>query len=270
MIVATVVVGALLGGAVVVSRLLLNDTARMVDADEAVERFRTQTTVAPTVTPTSAPAAATTTAAVALATTPEAGVYRYATTGIETIDSLGGTEHAYPAETTLTVTPDGCGVLLRWDLLKERYEEFRLCVTAEGIELQPTSAAYHEFFGVGQRQEIGCDREVLVVPTDRTPREVVPLACTIDDQLWLPEWEVVGREVLTVAGRSLDTTHVRMRIADEDQYWERTVVEWWLYDNGLPVRMTTAKESKSPSDLVGDVIYTEQYTADLVSLEPLR
>ena len=61
-----------------------------------------------------------------------------------------------------------------------------------------------------------------------------------------------------------------LRIADEDQYWERTVVEWWLDEHGLPVRMTTTKESKSPSDLVGDVIYTEQYTADLVSLDPLR
>ena len=266
MIVATVVVGALVGGAVVVSRILLNDTARMVDADEAVERFRAQTTVAPT----TAPAASSTTAAVELATTPAPGVYRYATTGIETIDSLGGTEHAYPAETTLTVTPDGCGVLLRWDLLKERYEEFRLCVTAEGIELQPTAAAYHEFFGVGQRQEIVCDREVLVVPADGAPRDVVPLACTIDEQLWLPEWEVVGPEVLTVDGSAIDTTHVRMRIADEDQYWERTVVDWWLDEHGLPVRMTTTKESKSPSDLVGDVIYTEQYTAELVSLDPLR
>ena len=267
MIVATVILGALIGGAVVVSRVLLNDTARMVDADEAVERFRAQTTVAPTTAPA---AASTTTAAVALATTPAPGVYRYATVGIETIDSLGGTEHAYPAETTLTVTPDGCGVLLRWDLLKERYEEFRLCATLEGIELQPTSAAYHEFFGVGQRQEIVCDREVLVVPSDGATREVVPLVCTIDQQLWLPEWEVVGSELLTVAGSPVDTTHVRMHIADEDQYWERTVVEWWLDEHGLPVRMTTTKESKSPSDLVGDVIYTEQYTADLVSLDPLR
>lgn len=266
MIVATIILGALAGGAVVVTRLWFNDTARTVDADEAVERFREQTTV-----PTPAPrVAATTTTPIALATTPSPGVYRYATTGRETIDSLGGAEHQYPAETTVTVTPDGCGVLVRWDLLKERYEEFRLCVTEEGIELQPTSAAYHEFFGVGQRQEIVCDRDVLVVPADGAPRDVVPLACRIDDQLWLPEWQVIERATLTVEGRSIDTMHVQMRIADEDQYWERTVVDWWLDEHGLPVRMTTTKESKSPSDLVGDVIYTETYTADLVSLEPLR
>jgi hypothetical protein len=268
-IVATIVLGALAGGAVVVTRLWFNDTARMVDADEAVERFREQTTAPPTV-----PASAARTTApiepIELATTPEPGVYRYVTTGRETIDSLGGTEHQYPAETTLTVTPDGCGVLMRWDLLKERYEEFRLCVTEEGIELQPTGAAYHEFFGVGQRQDIVCDREVLLVPADGEPREVVPLACRLQDQLWLPEWEVLECTALTVEGQSVDVTHVRMRIADEDQYWERTVVEWWLDDHGLPVRMTTTKESKSPSDLVGDVVYTETYTADLVTLEPLR
>jgi len=265
-IIVTVVVGALVGGAVVVSRIWLNDTARMVDADEAVERFRAQTTVAPA----TVASAVSTTAPVALATTPAPGVYRYATTGVETIDSLGGTEHAYPAETTLTVTSDGCGALLRWDRLKERYEEFRICATTEGIELQPTGAAYHEFYGVGQRQEIVCDREVLVVPADGAPRDVVPLACTIDEQLWLPEWQVLERTSLVVAGAEVATTHVRMRITDEDQYWERTVVEWWLDEHGLPVRMTTTKESKSPSDLVGDVVYTEVYTADLVSLDPLR
>ncbi|MEN9645370.1 MAG: hypothetical protein RL238_2039 [Actinomycetota bacterium] len=261
----TAVVGVLVCGAVVVSRIWLNDTARTVDADEAVERFREQTTVPPTV----APSVAVTTP-VPLATTPTPGVYRYVTTGKETIDSLGGTEHAYPAETTLTVTPDGCGVLLRWDLLKERSEEFRLCVTEEGIELQPTGASYHEFYGVGQRQELRCDREVLLVPSDGAARDVVPLACRIDDQLWLPEWEVLDRATVTVEGTPVPTVHVRMRIADDDEYWEHTVVEWWLDEHGLPVRMTTTKESKSPSDLVGDVRYTEVYTADLVSLEPLR
>lgn len=265
----TIVVGALVGGAVVVSRIWLNDTARMVDADEAVERFRAQSTVSADVPATDATAALGT-AAVEVATTPSPGVYRYVTTGRETIDSLGGAEHPYPAETTLTVVPDGCGVLVRWDLLKERYEEFRLCATDEGIELQPAGASYHEFFGVGQRQELQCDREVLLVPNDGAPREVVPLACRLDDTVWLPEWEVLERTALTVAGASVPTVHVRMRIADEDEYWERTVVDWWLDEHGLPVRMTTAKESKSPSDLVGDVIYTEVYTADLTSLEPLR
>lgn len=265
MIIGATVVGVLVGGAVVVSRLWLNDTARMVDADEAVERFREQSTVPSTAVP-----AVSSTTPVAIATPPEPGVYRYATTGEESIDSLGGTSHAYPAETTLTVTTDGCGVLVRWDLLKERYEEFRLCGTEEGIELQPTGAAYHEFFGVGQRQEIACDRDVLLVPNDGAPRDVVPLACRIDDQLWLPEWEVLERTSLTVDGEVVDVTHVRMTIADDDEYWEHTVVEWWLDEHGLPVRMSTTKESKSPSDLVGDVVYTEVYTADLVSLDPLR
>lgn len=265
MIIGATVVGVLVGGTVVVSRLWLNDTARIVGADEAVERFREQTTV-----PSTAAPAASSTAPVAMAAPPAPGVYRYATTGQESIDSLGGTSHDYPAETTLTVTSDGCGVLVRWDLLKERYEEFRLCGTEEGIELQPVGAAYHEFFGVGQRQEIVCDRDVLLVPDDGAPRDVVPLACRIDDQLWLPEWEVLEHTTLPVAGATVDVTHVRMTIADDDEYWEHTVVEWWLDPHGLPVRMTTTKESKSPSDLVGDVTYVEVYTADLLSLEPLR
>ena len=64
------------------------------------------------------------------------GVYRYRTTGEESVDVLGGATHHYPDETTITVTPDGV-VSPRWDALKERRDEWRLCDRPDGIELQP-------------------------------------------------------------------------------------------------------------------------------------
>lgn len=267
--VALIVVVVLVAGAVLARRIFLNDQARPVDPQEALDRFRASTTDAP-LQPSSSAGSTTTMPSRPLATTPLPGVYVYATEGRETIDSLGGTAHDYPAQTTVTVTPSGCGVQLRWDLLKERYEEFTLCATPEGIELQPEGANYHEFFGVGQREPLRCNRQVLVVPADGEPREIVPLACTLADDVWLPEWEVLGPTVVEVDGVDVDATYVRMRIEDDDEYWEHTVVEWWLDDHGLPLRMTATKSSKSPTDLVGDVVYTETFDARLESLTPLQ
>jgi hypothetical protein len=263
-IVATVVLGALVATALVVRHLWLTDTARTVDADEAVERFRdlSSTTVSQ--------AEAPTTTDVPLFATPEPGVYRYATDGVEGIDVLGGTEHRYPSETTITITPDGCGVRLRWDLLKERYEEWRLCATPHGIEQQRTGAFYHEFFQHGSREEMTCDRGVLVVPADRMPGDVVPLACMLNDRPWLPEWQVLERDVRTVEGVDVQVTHVRMTVTDDDAYWEHVVADWWIDDRGLPIEMTATKQSKSNSGLVGDVVYHETYTVTLASLTPLR
>lgn len=263
-IVATVVLGALVVTGFVVRRMWLTDTARTVDADEAVERFRDHSST--TVSQAEAP----TTTQPPLFATPEPGVYRYTTDGVEGIDVLGGAEHRYPAETTITVTPDGCGVLLRWDLLKERYEEWRLCATAHGIAQQRTGAFYHEFFQHGSREEMRCDRGVLVVPADRMPGDVVPLVCLLNDRPWLPEWQVLERGVRTVEGVDVQVTHVRMTVTDDDEYWEHVVADWWLDDRGLPIEMTATKESKSNSGLVGDVVYHETYTVTLASLTPLR
>ncbi len=38
----------------------------------------------------------------------------------EEVDALVGSRHAYPSESTITVRPGGCGVLMRWDVLEER------------------------------------------------------------------------------------------------------------------------------------------------------
>jgi hypothetical protein len=261
-IVATVVLGAVVVTGLVVRRLWITDTARVVDADEAVERFRdlTSTTISD----------ATSTTELRQFVTPDPGVYRYTTDGVEGIDVLGGTEHRYPTETTITVTADGCGVLLRWDLLKERSEEWRLCATPHGIEQQRTGAFYHEFFQHGSREEMRCDRGVRVVPADHAPADVTPLACALNDRPWLPEWQVLERGVRTVDGVEVPVTHVHMTVTDDDEYWEHVVADWWLDDRGLPIEMTANKESKSNSGLVGDVVYHEAYTVTLASLTPLR
>jgi hypothetical protein len=266
-LIATCIVGALVGTAVVVRQLWLNDTARVVDADQAVERFRSQSTVTVEASTTAVPLASPDTPA---ASVPETGVYRYTTDGAEQIDVLGGAAHPYPAETTVTVSADGCGVMLRWDLLVERREEWRLCAAADGIVMQTTGAFYHEFFAHGSLETLVCNQSVLLVPLDGAPREPVGQRCTLNDREWRPVWEVIGRDTRTVEGHELQVTHVRMSVQDDDEYWEHVVADYWLDEHGLPVSMTAVKESKSSSGLVGDVVYQEHYVVDLASIAPLR
>jgi hypothetical protein len=198
------------------------------------------------------------------------GVYQYATSGSEHIDVLGGATHHYPRVTTITVTQSGCGVALRWDVLKERREEWHLCGTPQGVELGARGVQLHMFFGRGDVEPFVCDRVVVLAPVDRTPSPAVQLDCKLMGAVWRPAWEVVGPEQRSVGTTTIPVMHVRETVDNNSNYYEHTVVDWWLDDHGLPIEMSCTKSSKSNSGLVGDVVYTEHYRATLQSLTPMR
>ncbi len=286
MIGAAIVIPAAIAVGVFVPR----DHSSQVEIDDVVERFRASTvpaTLAPTTVATSDPVATTAAAttqptsvsSVEPSTTTvvpaapvavvEPGVYLYETTGFESIDALSGVTHDYPATTTITATHEGCGVLLRWDALEERREEWRLCATPNGIELQPESLQYHEFFEQETPEVVLCDRSIMVVPSSDELVEPMPLTCTIEDRPWLPTWEVLETDSREVAGQPIEVRHVRMTIANDAHLFEHYVADWMLAASGLPVELTVTKQSKSES-IVGDVVYDEQVHLLLTSLEPLR
>jgi hypothetical protein len=283
--------------AVIVLRVALRDHVTVLSVDEAVDRYRAQsgsttvalvaptsppvaTTAAPTTSsapPTSAPAAT----IAAISTTPPTsrpetlvlaitpGVYTYRTVGAESIDVLGGARHEYPPETTITVVRAGCGVHLRWDALDQRRDEWSLCATPSGVELQPDGHQYHEFFGQADGEDIACDRGVVIVPVESTPMPPQMQNCTLGGDVWLPTWEVLEASHRLVDDRAVEVRHVRMTIADDDEYWEHTIVDFYLDRQGLPVEVSADKRSRSPSP-IGGVVYGETYTLELASLAPLQ
>ena len=272
--------------AIAAAVLIPRDDTHQVDLDEVVGRFRASTVPSTSDTVPATGAATTTTAAerdddtstlapttaVAQPAAPalvEPGVYVYRTVGFEHIDALSGVTHDYPAETQITVTADGCGVLLRWDALEERREEWRLCSTPAGIELQPRALQYHEFFGQQTPEDVVCDVPVLLVPVSAMPSEPVAQTCTLDTDPWLPTWEVLEAGALTIDGVTLDVRHVRMEIDDHDHFFEQYVADWQLAPSGLPVELVIEKHSRSPS-AVGDVVYDEEIHLELISVDPLR
>jgi hypothetical protein len=274
--------------AIFVRSVLLRDRARAVPVDEALAIFRAETTTTTTTTTTATSTPTTTTAAIPATTAEttsspettvevpptapslvEPGIYRYTTTGSEDVDALGGATHDYPAETTLTVVASGCGVHLRWDALRERRDEWALCATGDGIELQPDGVQYHEFFGQPDEEAVACASPVLVVPVTATPPPAVHQSCTLANDPWSPSWEVLERATRSIDGTDIGVQHVRMTIDDDDEYWEHTVVDWYLADSGLPVEVRSTKESRSPSP-IGGVIYHEHYDLELISIVPLQ
>jgi hypothetical protein len=256
-----VVIGLLVivSAAVLVRRTLLHDRARRVSAAQALDRFRATTTAASTTTVASAPPSN---------ALPAVGVYRYTTEGAESIDALGGTTHTYPTETTITVTADGCGVLLRWDALKERRDEWRLCATGDGL-VQGKGLQYHEFFGQSDREDVVCPAPPVMVPAIVEGGPEVEHDCTLASDPWIVYWQVVGRDVRTVEGASIDVVHMRQSVHDTAEPGEQSTVDWYLDDHGLPLYMTATKRSTSSSP-IGVVTYQEHYTLTLESLSPAR
>ena len=95
------------------------------------------------------------------------------------------------------------------------------------------------------------------------------LSCTLADDPWMPSWEVLERTTRSVEGTTIDVQHVRMTVDDNDEYFEHTVVDWYLTATGLPVEMSSTKESRTPSP-IGGIVYHEQYDLTLISTTPLR
>lgn len=294
LVVAIVVIAAVVV-AIVAIRLLIDDRSEAVPIDEVLANYRTSTTVAtrngsepasstsvafgaqttsvqaPSTTATDArlpPVTEAPTTPIVTVAVPRPGVYRYGSSGFEEIDALSGARHDYPAETTITVSVAGCGVRLRWDVLRERREEWSICGTPEGIVLQPDAVQYHEFFQQGEEEAVTCTSNVLLVPADPTAMPTTDQSCRISDDPWRPRWEVRERSTRTVDGVEITVTHVRMIIDDDDEFWEHTTIDWMLAQDGLPIEVTAVKESNSPSP-IGDVVYNEQFHVELLSLDPV-
>jgi hypothetical protein len=160
---------------------------------------------------------------------PGSGVYVYATSGEESVDALLGSTHAYPAETTITVSTGGCGVLLRWAPVQGRTQTYELCPVEDGFEL----AGYretHRFLGQTTGTDYRCEPGS---PWLLPGQETFERRCSTEDTTEVARGRIVGRETLTV-GEKLEAYVRLVTTSREDVGGER---DWWLLpDSGLPAR----------------------------------
>lgn len=163
----------------------------------------------------------------------EEGALVYETSGFEEVDVLGGARHDYPRRTTIVVRRAGCGLVLRWQPLVERLQEWELC---EGRRLSRITEL-HAFFGNDDRRTYRCD------PGSR-----------FDGGYRCSTGETT--ETATVVSSTDDRVRLRTTIAGGTT--GSGTRELWLREDGVPVRMRVTNENATPSP-VGDVHYREQY-----------
>ena len=195
------------------------------------------------------------------------GVYLYATRGSESVDALGGAQHAYPKTTTITVTTTPCGLQLLWEPLEERSAQWTLCATRSGIGLSGWNVV-HEFFGRRDRTAYACTEGVLV-PAQAAAGPSA-LRCTSGSGRQSGTTRVLGAAAVAVAGSRLRAVHVRTvgRVTGGDSGTE--ITDWWLaVPSGLPLRIGLSSRT-GRSILVGTVHYREDALLRLRSTKPLR
>lgn len=288
--------------AVDVSLILLHDEATPYDAQQALTDFRRQPAVPPgpqatssvraTAVPTAAvrprrtgpapsanagvpapsrstgagPQPAPTTGAAGGEVRP--GVYRYATSGYEEVDALGGARHDYPAQTAVSYRPGGCGSEDRWQPLRERYSLNTLCRGPQGLEAR-RSVQRREFFGQSEEQVLVCAPGLVLVPDDPRPGRTFSGTCRSDDTVVTLTVRVVGESTVAIGSRSVQAIHVRVDGTLTGSTRGTTQREEWFTKEGLLLRGTGTTETDRDTS-PGTVHYSETFDIRLESLEPQR
>ena len=245
----------LLAGDYAAFRSIANHTDP-VAMDTIVSRYRRATSPA-----------ATTAAGIAALAAPEPGVYQYRTTGSEHTDAVGGATHAYPALTTITVTPAAGGYVMRWDALEQRWDDW--AVTIAGRQLVVTGEhTAHEFFGVRDVRAYDC-ADAQFRPAADTPGTRIGGRCTSAGDTGMWSGEVKGTETVAVGGVEVAAIHVVMTEAmSGDTTGTRKSENWFAVDSGLLLRRISSVDGDSATP-IGRAHYTEHVELVLTSLTPL-
>jgi hypothetical protein len=196
---------------------------------------------------------------------PAPGVYVYRTTGSDRVDALGGAEHAYPAETTITVRETDCGVTKRWDVAVERWEELTVCVSAAGVE-RTDFVAYHQFFGTGVTETERCEGAPRPAPT---PGAAWRFTCDMVDESTPWQGTVLEPEPVDVGGATVLADHVVLVTVDDPEGDDMRIETWFQAGTDLVLREIGERRTTEDS-MVGEVHYEERYEIVLTDLDPLR
>lgn len=257
--------------------LRFRDTETPVSVAAVVEDFEAaaSTTTRPSVTlsPSTASPASTTTSVVeesavtGLMTLGQPGVYVYVTTGGEETGALSGASHTYPAETTIAVQAGGCGLILRWRPLEERYEEWETCLQ-DGALVIPRYTTFHEFFGTTDRQDFDCEPAIVLVPLAGDGHG--DSTCVAGGLTEIVSTRTLSSKSITVGSQEITAVGVVLEAVLQGDGTGTTRAEMWISeDDGTILSWSEVVDSIAGS-VIGDVSYAESFEIQLTSLEPER
>lgn len=194
---------------------------------------------------------------------PAAGVYRYATDGFEELDTRGS-HRRFPQQTVQTVHHTDGGFRQVWEPLEERRDEHVLSTETQPHRLV-TTATSRSFFGQQRDQRFSCSAADTGARgwTVRCEDEAGTTRMTVTTR-------VEGTERRTVRGADVEVTRLGV-VAELSGATEgrRTSTTWTRVGDGLLVAADVEGEVETDGPF-GRVRYREEYTLDLLDLEPAR
>ena len=203
----------------------------------------------------------------AVATAPEEGVYRYATSGYESIDRPSD-RHDYPRETAMSVRATDCGFTARWQPLENRWDEMSVCRRG-GDAFLPTLSTHREFYGQENDNDYRCSAGNYAYRPE--PGATWTGTCADGDAKMQIRGRTFGREAVQVGNEVVETVHytIDARIYGGDAEGTWSAERWVDPDNGLLIRVEAQTRATSQST-VGPVQYREQLSLRLLSMTPQR
>jgi hypothetical protein len=189
----------------------------------------------------------------------------YATKGYDSVDALGGSRHTYPDRTTMTLRSGGCGLVTRWSVLQERWDETESCRTRAGDEFRRFTS-YHEFFRYGDLRVFACAG--LIYPADVKPGMVWRNHCATSNVTSTNELHAIGWEDVLVGTTHVRAIHIRVLARLTGQQRGTSIRDGWLSDTGLRLKEAATTDADSTMPVVGRTHYHEEYELHLLSLSP--
>ena len=195
------------------------------------------------------------------------GVYPHKSEGYEETDAVGGARHDYPAESSVVLRHTDCGLITRWQPLKERWDESSFCSVGPALEIRALTI-YHEFFQKGQQDDYICPPGSIVF--DR--REPVGASwmwhCDNEHTSVDTQTRVVAIEPVVIEGRRIDAVRMRYESRLTGATEGAQLQERWIDpESGMVLRLRSEVAAKTDSPF-GRVNYEEKYLIEVKSLTP--
>jgi hypothetical protein len=200
---------------------------------------------------------------------PPEGVYVYATTGFETGDAgPAHARHDYPAQTSMTVTRDGCGSSWRWEPVENRWDDITDCMTSGTTTKVKVYDTFHEFFGVSERHTYVCSGDSWFRPPVTTAGYAWTFDCASDSAQTHTAARVVGTERVSAGDGMVDALHVHFDTTMTGRTEGTNPSDYWVaLDGPYLVRKTGRVDAQVHAD-VGTMDYHEEYDVRLTSRRP--
>ncbi|HEV3450264.1 MAG TPA: hypothetical protein VG869_03580 [Acidimicrobiia bacterium] len=244
---------ALAAAAVVVYLVVLQNHATPISLGEALHRYRTHHGAA--------------SAGVSL---PPPGVYTYRTRGSEALNLPGG-DRSYPDRSTMTVTPSGCGVTVRWAAIAEHTEEYDECLGPAKSLALATSSVTETFFGVVSHDKVTCSPGSYLRPPTLRPGETWSLACGAPQVEWRGTGTVIGPASVAVGSARIPAVHTRVVFSFAGRNTGTNPSDYWFaLDDSRLLRWRGTVDVSQGSSPLGSVRYHEQFDLSLVTTAPVH